>query len=115
MVDLLTPHSLQTAMLAKSAEVDEALDEFRTLNVAHVEADRAARVARNTALLTAEGANAQERLAKAEQAAESPIYAEKMASALKESSKEALRARLAQLNALQSLSSTVREEMRLAR
>jgi len=114
-MELLTPHDLQRALLAKSAEIDEALDEFRIACLAWPDADRAARIARNTALLTAEGKSADIRMAKAEQAAEEPIYAEKMKGALKESAKSALNARLAQLNALQSLSSTVREEMRLAR
>jgi len=101
-------------MLDKSREVDVALENYRDLNTAWVEADRASRVARNTALLTAEG-TVGERQAKAEQAADGPIYAEKMASALRDSAKEALRARLAQLSALQSLATTVREELRLAR
>jgi len=113
MTDLITPHELQRAMLAKSREVDEALEDYRTRNLAWVEADRASRVARNTALLSTEG-TVGERTAKAEQAADGPIYAERMAAALRDSAKEALRARLAQLSALQSLATTVRTEMQMA-
>lgn len=113
--DLLTPAQLQEAMLAKSREVDTAISEYRQMIMAHVEADRQKRIAMNTALLAADGATAGERKAKAEQASEEHIYAEAHAAARREVAKEALRARLAQLSAVQSMATTIREEMRLAR
>lgn len=115
MTDLLTPHELQQAMLAKSGEVDQALDNYGDRIEKHVEADRQKRIALNTALLTADGKSAPERRAKAEQAAEDHIYAEAKAGAFREFAKAALGARLAQLSALQSMATTIREEMRLAR
>ncbi len=113
--DLMTPFDLQNKMLDKSAEVDTAIAEYRAKSVAWVEANRAARVSVNSALLTAEGSNAQERKAKAEQASEALIYAEELADALKTSALEALRARREQLNALNALAYTIRTEMQLAR
>ena len=115
MTDLLTPQALQTAMLAKSGEVDAAIEEYRQAIAAHVEADRQKRIALNTALLSVDGKSAPERRAKAEQASEEHLYAEAMADARREVAKEALRARLAQLSAVQSMATTIREEMRLAR
>ena len=91
----------------------------RDLRHRHVRLRRARevshRLAYNSAIVVAEGRNADIRKAKAEQAAEEAIYAEKLAEALKDSAKAAWQTKLAQLNAGQSLSSTVREEMRLAR
>jgi hypothetical protein len=46
---------------------------------------------------------------------EEHLFAEQMAEGLRDVAKEALRARLAQLSALQSMATTIREEMRLAR
>jgi hypothetical protein len=114
-MDLMTPFDLQQKMLAKSAEVDTCIAEYRAKSVAWVEAQRASRIAINTALLSATGANAQERKAKAENASEPLIYAEEMADALKTTALEALRARREQLNALNALAYTIRTEMQLAR
>ena len=113
--DLLTPHAVQEFMLAKSKELDEAAAEYIKRIAEYPEADRRKRLAYNSAIVVAEGRNADIRKAKAEQAAEEAIYAEKLAEALKDSAKAAWQTKLAQLNAGQSLSSTVREEMRLAR
>jgi hypothetical protein len=113
--DLITPAELQQRMLAKSAEIDQAISEYRGRSTEWVNANRAARIAVNTALLSATGANAQERKAKAELASEELIYVEEMADALKTSALEALRARREQLNALNALAYTIRTEMQLAR
>lgn len=113
--DLLTPHALQQAMLAKSTEVDAALDNYREAVKRHVEADKSRRVSFNTSLLVIDEGTAQERKAKAEQAASELIYAEEMAEGLRDVCKEVVRAKLAQLSALQSMASTIKEEMRLAR
>ena len=113
--DLLTPHAVQEFMLQKSQELDEAATEYIKRIAEYPEADRRKRLAYNSAIVVAEGRNADIRKAKAEQAAEEAIYAEKLAEALKDSAKAAWQTKLAQLNAGQSLSSTVREEMRLAR
>jgi len=113
--DLLTPHAVQEFILAKSKELDDAAAEYIKRIAEYPEADRRKRLAYNSAIVVAEGRNADIRKAKAEQAAEEAIYAEKLAEALKDSAKAAWQTKLAQLNAGQSLSSTVREEMRLAR
>lgn len=112
---LITPHELQSRMLEMSGQVDTALQDYRAAVKADVEADRQRRIATNTALLVAEGKSAPERKAKAEQASEEHIYAAELAGGLRDVAKEALRARLAQLSALQSMATTIREEMRLAR
>jgi hypothetical protein len=112
---LLTPHELQARLLEMSGQVDTALTEYRRAVKAHVEADRQRRIAVNTALLSVEGKSAPERRAKAEQASEEHIYAEELADGYRDVAKEALRARLAQLSALQSMATTIREEMRLSR
>lgn len=112
---LLTPQQLQQAMLEKSGEVDTALTEYRQAVERHVHADARRRIAFNTSLLAVEGKSAPERKAKAEQATEEHIFAEEMAEGLRDSAKEALRAKLAQLSAYQSMATTIREEMRLAR
>lgn len=114
-MDLLTPHDLQQAMLAKSAEVDQALESYRQALLAWPGADRAARISMNTAMLTADGKSSDLRKAQAEQAAEEHLHRANLASAQRDISKSALNARLAQLSAFQSLATTVREEMRLAR
>jgi hypothetical protein len=114
-MDLMTPFDLQQKMLARSAEVDTCIAEYRAKSVAWVEAQRTARIAVNTALLAATGPNAQERKAKAEQSSEALIYAEEMAKALRDSALEALRAKREQLNALNALAYTIRTEMQLAR
>ncbi len=113
--DLMTPFDLQRQMLAMSHEVDRCIVEYRDKSVAWVEKKRAARIAFNTALLSASGANVPERKAKAEQACEELLYAEEMAEALRTTALEALRARREQLNALNALAYTIRTEMQLAR
>lgn len=115
MTELLTPHEVQQFMLDKSKELDTAADEYRNRIELAIEAVRVARVAMNTAIVSAEGKSADIRKAKAEQACEPAIYAEEMAEGLRDSAKVAWQTKLAQLNAGQSLSSTVREEMRMAR
>jgi hypothetical protein len=111
----MLPHDLQRLMLAKSTEIDQAVAEQKERGLAWVNADKDKRVAMNTALATAEGANAQERKAKAELTCEPLIYAEQMASVLKDSALEALRAKRDQLGALNALSYTIRTEMQMAR
>jgi hypothetical protein len=113
--DLMTPYELQEKMLLMSAQVDTCIAEYRTRSIDWVEKRRDARIAVNTALLTATGNNAQERKARAESGSENLIYAEEMAEALRASALEALRARREQLNALNALAYTVREELKLAR
>ncbi len=113
--DLMTPFDLQNRMLEKSAEVDTAIAEYRATSVAWVEANRASRIAVNTALVTVEGTNDRQRKAKAEQGAEDLIYKEELSKALRDSALEALRARREQLNALNALAYTIRTEMQLAR
>jgi hypothetical protein len=113
--DLLTPHQVQEFMLEKSKELDDAAEEYVRRLKDFPEALRVARIAMNTAVVGVEGKSADLRKAKAEQQCEQAIYAKDMAEALKDSAKAAWQTKLAQLNAGQSLSSTVREEMRLAR
>ena len=113
--ELMLPYDLQQKMLEKSGEIDEAIAEYRARSTAWVEAQRTARVAFNSALLAAEAKNAQERKALAEQSSEALLYAEEMCKALRDSALEALRAKREQLNALNALCYTVREEMKLAR
>jgi hypothetical protein len=115
MNDLLTPHEVQQFMLDKSEELDEALREYRYRLDAYPEAKRIARVATHNATLAVEAKTVDERKAKAELIAEQQIFAEEQAEALRDSARAAWQTKLAQLNAGQSLSSTVREEMRLAR
>lgn len=115
MSELMTPLDVQTFMLAKSGELDAAVDEYVRRLGEYPEAKRIARVAMNNATLAVEAKTVDERKAKAELIAEQQIYAEELAEALRDSAKAAWQTKLAQLNAGQSLSSTVREEMRLAR
>ena len=113
--DLLMPYQLQELMLAKSAEVDTAIAEYRTRSIDHVEKRRLARIAMNTSLLSIEAKTVDMRRAIAEKANEAEVYAEDMAEALRTSALEALRARREQLNALNALAYTIRTEMQLAR
>jgi hypothetical protein len=115
MNELMTPFQVQEEMLKASARIDVAISEHRKCQIELTEKKHLARVAFNTALVTATGANAQERKARAENGCEELLYAKDMAEALADSSLEALRARRDQLNALNSLNYTVREEMKLAR
>ena len=114
-MDLLTPHEVQNLLLSWSKDLDDALSEYRIRLEAYPEAKRVARIAMNVALLGVEGKTVDLRKAKAEQACEEAIFGEDTAEALRDSAKAAWQTKLAQLNAGQSLSSTVREEMRLAR
>jgi hypothetical protein len=113
--ELMTPYDVQEAMLARSGDIDEAIRQHRDRHRELAEKKHLARVAYNTALLTASGSTAAERKARAEQGCEELIYQKEMAEALADSSLEALRARRDQLNALNGLAYTVREEMKLAR
>jgi hypothetical protein len=115
MSDLMTPHDVQSFLLSASHDLDEATTEYRERLRQYPDAKRAARIAMNTAMLAIEAKTVDERKAKAEQIAEEALYAEHLAEALRDSAKAAWQTKLAQLNAGQSLSSTVREEMRLAR
>jgi hypothetical protein len=115
MSDLLTPHQVQEFMLAKSKELDDAAKEYTKRIGEAIEAERVNRIAMNASLTTVEGKNSEVRRAKAEQACEESLYRDKLASALRDSAKVAWQTKLAQLNAGQSLSATVREELRLAR
>ena len=115
MSDLLTPHQVQEFMLAKSKELDEAASEYIKRIGEAVEAKRVNRIAMNASMTTVDGKTADVRKAKVEQACEQSLYQEELAEALQTSAKAAWQTKLAQLNAGQSLSSTVREEMRLAR
>lgn len=112
---LVTPAELNTAMLDKSAQVDEALDQYREANREWVNADRTARIARAQAYLVSKGKTVAEREAFVEIECDSETFEEHRLDSLRNGAKEALRARLAQLNALQSMASAIREEMRLAR
>lgn len=113
--DVLTAAELNSMMIAKSREVDSALEAFRVANEEWVQADRVARRAEAQAYLLSKGKTVPERRALVELECEDELFDEHRLDALRNAAREALRARLAQLSALQSLASAAREEMRLAR
>jgi hypothetical protein len=115
MSDVLTAYDLNTQMVAKSHEVDDALTEYRDATELWVEADRVSRRARAQAFVTAKGKTVAQNEALVDIATESETYEAEKWKALREVMRESLRAKLSQLSALQSQAGALKEELRLAR
>ena len=114
-VDVLSAFELNKLLVNKSAEVDEALKSYREANQEWVLADRTARIARAQAYLLSKGKTVAEREAFVEIECDQETFAEHRLDALRNGAKEALRARLSQLSAQQSMASALREELRFSR
>jgi hypothetical protein len=114
MSDVLTAHELYGQMVAKSAEVDQAVAEYRkqALNYATKkhESERDQAIAYPTTKGTVD-----ERKAAVYRLVNVSILEELRADALRNGADRALKAAMAQLSALQSMASALREEIRLAR
>jgi hypothetical protein len=114
--DILTAFELNKQMVAKSEEIDTALLRYRDVTREWVEASRQLR--QNTAIQYAKGVagkNQAEREAAMNSEIEEFVFAEERLKAEREIGKEYIRAKTAQLSALQSQAGALREELRLVR
>lgn len=110
-------------MLAASRRLQELVDAHDGLVVAEVKAERAARLAEATAMISRIAEDRDAGIKRTVQEYDAIVtilcieqrYEADMAKGLRASNKLAVDASMSQLSALQSLSSTTREEMRLAR
>jgi hypothetical protein len=100
---VLTAFELSKQMVAKSHEIDEALTELRDFRQT------------SEKFLTAKGATIKDRESLVNLECEDAIYEELKWKNLKEVFKKTVDVRMGQLSALQSLSSALREELRLNR
>jgi hypothetical protein len=112
---VLTAYDLNQQMMAKSREVDEALVEYRRAADQWATAEHTSKRSQAQAYLTAKAKTVGEREALVFIQCEAEILSASTFDALRNGAKEALRARLAQLSALQSQATALREEIRLAR
>ena len=110
-VDDLTPAQLNSQLMDLSHEVGKAVNEVRQRSLQYADADRAYKRAYAEAYLDASGTIA-ERERTADLESLEARYALKGAEGLMRSADLALRAKMAQLNALQSVASSVRQEHR---
>jgi hypothetical protein len=119
--EVLTTARLNRMLLDKSAEVDAALEEYRAALADFATKDRDARKARAFVLIQTRDRYPKATVAVIEAYVDTdedirPVLdAAAQALARKEIAKAALQARMAQLSVAQSMASTAREEMRLAR
>jgi hypothetical protein len=118
--DVLTAYELYTQMVAKSAEIDQALTEYKSQALAHadaeVQAERAQALARpGVKKELGPKATVGDIKAAVFLLCGDQILNELRTDALRNGSDRALKAYLAQLSALQSLASALREEIRLNR
>ncbi len=113
--DVLTAYEVNRQMTAKSREIDQALDEYRHNTDLWVVASSNLRKHRAIQYTKVPGKNQAEREAAMSTEIEDFIYEEERLKAAREVGKEFIRARTAQLSALQSGASALREELRLAR
>lgn len=111
----LTAREMSGLMVAKSREVDDALSEYRKVTSGWVEADRTMRIARAKAYLATDGKTVAERQAEVELQTDAETFSATLLDAKRNGAKEALRARLSQLSALQSQATALREELKLVR
>jgi hypothetical protein len=112
--DVLTAAELNSRMIAISQQVDDALTEYRTQTEQWVQADRASRLCKAQAFLTARGKTVAEKEALVEVACDQETFKAIRTDALRNAAREALRARQAQLSAAQSLAAALREELKFA-
>lgn len=114
--DVLTAFELNKMLIEKMDEVESALSELRFAGARWVEADRDAKMARAQAYARGvTGKNQAEREAAVYAVTMEQDHEERMAKVRYEIGREALRAKLGQLSALQSNAAALREELRLAR
>ena len=115
MSDVLTAHELASRMIALSAGIDQAVAEYKTRAEGYAKAKTQSEFAQATAYPQLDKRTVDEKRALVTIAAGKDMFAELQADALRNSADRALKAKLAQLSALQSLAAALREELRLAR
>jgi hypothetical protein len=116
MTDIQTAFALNVQMVEKSKEIDAALMRYRDMTREWVEASRKLR--QNVAIQYARGVpgkNQAEREAAMNSEIEEFVFDEERLKAEREIGKEYIRAKTAQLSALQSQAGALKEEIRLAR
>jgi hypothetical protein len=119
--DILTSAVINDLLLAKSREVDEAVDEYRAALEDHAVKAREAKRHRSFVTVTMRHqypkapAVVLDAYVEQDESIAPVLDAEARALARKEIAKAAWQSKLAQLSAAQSLASSAREEMRLAR
>jgi hypothetical protein len=112
---VLTAFELSKQMIAKSHEVDEALTELRDSAELYPQAYKVMLRQTSEKFLTAKGSTIRDRESLVNLECEDAIYEEMKWKNLKEVFKKTVDVRMGQLSALQSLSSALREELRLGR
>jgi hypothetical protein len=112
---VLTAFELSKQMVAKSHEIDEALTELRDSAELYPQAYKVMLRQTSEKFLTAKGATIKDRESLVNLECEDAIYEELKWKNLKEVFKKTVDVRMGQLSALQSLSSALREELRLNR
>lgn len=111
----MNPPELLDLMLETSKALQALIDAHDALVAREAEAEAKAKHAEAQALLGATGKTVSEREAQRDLACGTLRYEAHLARGLRESSKLAIHAKQAQLSALQSAASAMREEARLAR
>lgn len=111
---MTTPDEIQGAMLAASRELQRLVDAQPALVKTEADASRVCSLAEASAALASSG-TVLEREAHVSQACADVRYALQMAKGLAASNMVAIRAAMQRLNALQSIASALREEMKFAR
>lgn len=114
-MSVLSAFELNTAMVEKSREVDLALDEYRRYNRQWAEAENVSRKKQAQAYAFVKGKTVPETRALIDLECDEELSQALLADVLRNSAKEALRARMSQLSALQSMASALREELRFGR
>jgi hypothetical protein len=114
MSDVLTAHELYGQMVAKSAQIDQALAEYRQQALNYANTKHASELAQAIAFPKTKG-TVDERKHAILNICSDVYLTELQAEALRNGADKALKARMAQLSALQSTASALREEIRMAR
>ena len=113
---VLTAFELNQQLVAKATEVEKALTELRFAGKNWADCDRDLKMAQSQEYAKGvSGKNETERKAAVYALTAGQDYAQQMAKVRYDIAKEALRAKMAQLSAMQSNAAALREELRLAR
>ena len=110
---MLTPDQIASELQRLAAHLERRTDELAELLTAAAEAESAYRSARARALLVADGRTAEIRNAQADHATEHLLHERLTTAAVADACRESIRSTRAQLDAVRSMSASVRSAMEL--